>query len=142
MALTRITSEFVYQSGDPGQLYTFRVVMDSNNQVSVQDITTPWGTMCGPGASLPESVLDDIQTAITQVEDLVAQTSAVNGTLTFSNETFQDVVFTAAMTGTSYRVLFSVEDFIAVRVTNKTTTGFRVEASAVYSGDIGYDVLV
>ena len=142
MALTRTSSEFVYQSGDPGQLYTFRVAVDSNKQISVQDLTTPWGTMCGPGASLPESVLDDIQTAITQVEDLVAQTSAVNGTLTFANETYQDVTFTTAMAGTSYRVIFSVEDFIAVRVTNKTTAGFRVETSAVYSGDIGYDVLV
>lgn len=142
MALVRRQSEFVFTSGTSTQYYTFTIAVDGNNLITVTDIETPSGTLCDAGSSLPQSVLDDIQTAISQVRDLVGQTSAINGTLTFSNETYQDVTFATAMIGTTYRVVFSVVDFIAVRVTNKTTAGFRVETSATYSGDIGFDVFI
>jgi hypothetical protein len=46
------------------------------------------------------------------------------------------------MVGTSYRVVFSVQDFVPVRVINKTTTGFVVNVGLTYTGVIGYDVFV
>ena len=92
--------------------------------------------------SIPQSVTDDIQSAIQQVENFVAQTSAVNGQLTFAGETTKTVVLATPMSGTGYRVVFSTQDFIPVRVTAKSTTSFTVSVGVIYSGVIGYDVFV
>lgn len=142
MALTRIQTALTYQSGGGGVLYTFEVVRDQTGNLSVRNIRTPRGLVVDSLTGLPQSVVDDIQTAIGQLGDLVAQTSAVNGILTFAAETTQSVVFTTAFQNTNYRVLVSVEDFIAWRIVNKTTTGFDIELGSTYSGDVGYDVFV
>jgi hypothetical protein len=44
--------------------------------------------------------------------------------------------------GTGYRVVFSTQDFIPVRVTSKLTTGFTVSVGVLYTGVVGYDVFV
>ena len=103
---------------------------------------TPNGLIQDSYSSLPQAVLDDIQTAIGQVEDLVAQTSASNGIESFDIETSKDVTFDTAMSNTNYRVVFSTEDFILVRVISKTITGFTIETGITYTGDVGYDVFV
>ena len=77
-----------------------------------------------------------------QLGDLVAQTSAVNGTLTYTAETVKSVVFATAFLNTAYRVHVSVEDFIAWRIINPTTTGFDIELASTYTGDVGFDVFV
>jgi hypothetical protein len=87
-------------------------------------------------------VTDDIQTAITQVENFVAQTSAVNGQLTFAGETTKTVTFVTPMAGTTYRVVYSTADFVPVRTTSKTTAGFTVSVGVTYSGIVGYDIFV
>jgi hypothetical protein len=91
---------------------------------------------------IPQSVLDDIASATTQVRNFVAQTSAVNGQLTFAAETSKTVTYATAMANTTYRVVFSTTDFIPVRVTSKLTTGFTVSVGVTYTGTIGYDVFV
>jgi len=91
---------------------------------------------------LPQTVVSDIQTALGQLGDLVAQTSAVNGNLSYTGETTQSVVFATPFLSTSYRVLVSVGDFIAWRIVNKTLNGFDIELASTYTGAIGYDVFV
>jgi hypothetical protein len=76
------------------------------------------------------------------VENFVAQTSAVNGQLTFAAETSKTVTFVTPFVGTGYRVVFSTTDFIPVRVTSKLTTGFTVSVGVSYTGVVGYDVFV
>jgi hypothetical protein len=142
MALTRIQSALTYQSGGGGVIYTFEVVQDQLDNLSVRNIRTPQGMIVDSLTGLPQSVVTDIQTALAQLEDLVAQTSPVNGTLSFVGETVKSVVFATAFASTSYRVHVTVADFITWRIINKTTAGFDIELGSTYTGDVGYDVLV
>ena len=142
MAYQRITSEFTYRSGVSPQLYYFTVSVDQAGLISVRNIQSPQGRILDSQTSLPQSVTDDITAAIAQVENLVAQTSAVNGQLTFAGETTKTVTFGTPFADTTYRVLFSTTDFIPVRVTSKSTTGFTVSVGVTYTGTIGYDVFV
>lgn len=124
------------------QFYYFTVTLDQAGLISVKDIQSPQGRIVDSQTSLPQSVTSDITSAIQQVENFVAQTSAVNGQLTFTAETTKTVTFVTPMSGTSYRVVFSTTDFIPVRVVSKLTTGFTVSVGVTYSGTIGYDVFV
>jgi hypothetical protein len=142
MALTRIQSALTYQSGGGGVLYTFEVVQDQLGNLSVRNIRSPLGLVVDSLTGVPQSVVDDIQTAIGQLGDLVAQTSAVNGILSFAAEASQAVVFATAFQNTNYRVHVTTEDFLTWRIANKTTTGFDIELGSTYTGDVGYDVFV
>lgn len=143
MALTRTLTELTYRSEAGGQIYTFVISMDQLGNISVREILTPTGGLCSSTALLPESVLQDIETAICQLRGLLRQTSVVSGNLTFHNSTEEVVTFSSPFTNSDdYRVVFSTADFLSVRVANKTTTGFTVDAGITYNGEIGYDVLI
>ena len=142
MAYQRTTFDFSYRSGVSPQFYYFTVSIDQAGLISVKDIQTSQGRIIDSQTSLPQSVTDDITSAIAQVEDLVAQTSAVNGQLTFAAETTKTVTFVTPFSGTGYRVVFSTTDFLPVRVTSKLTTGFTVSLGVSYTGNVGYDVFV
>lgn len=142
MAYQRTTFDFSYRSGVTPQFYYFTVSLDQAGLISVKNIQSPQGRIIDSQTSLPQSVTDDITAAIAQVENLVAQTSAVNGQLTFAAETSKTVTFVTPFVGTGYRVVFSTTDFIPVRVTAKSTTGFTVSVGVSYTGTIGYDVFV
>ena len=142
MALTREVSDFTYRSGESSTGYYYFTISVNSTGVNVRNIQTPTGSISDSVTGLPQSVLDDIQTAIAQVEDIVALTSSINGSLTFTAETSQTFVFTTALSDTSYRVVLSVGDFVPVRVTNKLTTGFTVEVGVTYTGTIGFDVFI
>lgn len=142
MAYQRTTFDFSYRSGVSPQFYYFTVSLDQAGLISVKNIQSPQGRIIDSQTSLPQSVTDDITAAIAQVENLVAQTSAVNGQLTFAAETSKTVTFVTPFVGTGYRVVFSTTDFIPVRVTSKSTTGFQVQLGVVYTGVVGYDVFV
>ena len=142
MAGVRVLSEFTYQSGVSPDVYFFTVVVDQNDKVSVRNIQSPFGLIIDSMTSVPESVIEDINSAISQVEGILAVTSAINGTLTFANETSKSVVFATPLTTTSYRVQLDTSDFVVLRVTGKSMTGFTVEASAAFTGTVGYDVFI
>lgn len=141
MAATRIASEFTYRSGVPASAYRFTVLVDETGEISVRDIQSPRGLIIDSVTSLPQSVITDINTAIAQVENILAQTSAVNGTLVFTNATSASYSFATAMVDTSYRVVLSPSAFVPLRV-SKTTTGFTVTAGATFTGSVGFDVFV
>lgn len=142
MASELTVSEFVYRSGVSPNVYQFTVVSDQSGLISVRDIQDPYGFILSPYTQIPRSVSDDICTATAQVETILSLTSAVNGTLVFSAETEKSVVFTTPFADTSYRVHLSLDLFAPFRITNKTTTGFTVQAGATVTGTVGYDVLV
>jgi hypothetical protein len=142
MALTRIQTALTYQSGGGGVLYTFEIVQDQLGQATVRNIRTPRGLVVDSLTGLPQEVVTDIQAAIGQLEDLVAQTSAVNGVLTYTNETTKAVVFAIPFVNANYRVHVSLADFLSWRVVSKTTAGFSIELGVTYTGSVGYDVFV
>jgi len=72
----------------------------------------------------------------------MARTSVANGNLSFSTETQKAVVFTTPLEDTDYQVLLSPMIFSPVKVTNKTVTGFTVQAGSTVTGKVGWDVFV
>lgn len=142
MALERRESSFTYVSSDGFSSYTFEVTQDESGNISVRNIRTPQGLLRDPNSTLPEFVVDDMCEAQNLVEDLVGQTSTVNGQLTFSSETSKTVTFPTPLASSTYRVVFSKNDPIDVWFTGATTSGFTVEVAATYTGTIGYDVFV
>lgn len=135
-------SEFTYRSGPASEQYQFTVVYDQLGKISVRDIQNPYGLVMDPWSRLPQSVTDDICSATAQVETLMAATSAINGTLVFSNAASVSFTFPTPLGGTSYRVQVVTDEFVVLRVINKTVTGFTVEASAAFTGNVGFDVFI
>jgi hypothetical protein len=142
MMPTLAQSEFVYRSGVSPNLYTFTIVSNSLGTISVRDIQDPYGFVLSPYTQIPQSVTADISSAMAQVENILALTSAVNGTLTFASETEKSVTFAEAFTDTSYRVQVTSDVFAPFRITNKTVLGFTVQAGSTITGTVGYDVFV
>ena len=139
---TLVQSEFVYRSGTSPNLYTFTVVSDSQGSISVRDIHDPYGFILSPYTQIPQSVTADINSAMAQVETILALTSAVNGTLVFSSETEKSVTFAEAFADTSYRVQITSDVFAPFRITNKTVLGFTVQVGSTITGNVGYDVFI
>jgi len=142
MALERAVFDFTYRSGSAGTYYYFTISQDQAGRITLKNIQTPTGRIIDSQTGVPQSVVDDIDLAIQQVENFVAQTSAINGNLVFAAQTSQNVAFAVPFVGTSYRVQLALADFIPARVVGKTTTGFTVEVGVTYTGVVGYDVFV
>lgn len=142
MAGTRIAFESTYTSGTGQQQYRYTVVVDLSGVMSVRDIRTPYGLIMDTMTRLPQTVVDDIQGSMAQVEALLSLTSAVNGTATFVSATTVSITFSTPMPNTNYRVHLSPSDFIPVRVSTKLTTGFTIETGITFTGTVGYDVFV
>lgn len=143
MSLVRLQTEMHYRSSSTyGEDYYFTVVQDPSGSYAVRNIRTPNGHLVDALGEIPKSVNDDITTAISELENLMAGSSAVNGTLDFEAETSKAVAFDTALETDTYRVTTSTTDFIVVRITNKTTAGFTVELGSTYTGSVGFDVFV
>ena len=142
MAGTLIQSEFTYRSGSPPSSYQFTIVQNQVGALLVRDIQDPYGFVISPYTQIPQSVADDIGVAMAQVGTILALTSAVNGFLNFSSEGEKSVVFPTAFLNTNYRVYLSSSIFAPFLITNKTVTGFTVQAGAQITGSVGYDVLI
>lgn len=140
MAASLAQSEFTYRSGTSPDIYVFTIVSDSQGTISVRDIQDPYGFVISPYTQIPQSVTTDISSAMSTVETILSLTSSVNGTLTFSAETHKSVTFSEAFGDTNYRVQVTGDIFAPFRVTNKTVTGFTIQAGATVTGTVGYDV--
>ena len=143
MSASLVISEFVYRSGVPPEYFTFTIGADATTgRVYVREITDRYGMVVSPYTRLPQSVTDDICSATSQVESILALVSTINGILTFTAETYKDVVFATPLTNTNYRVQLSPGIFAPLRIVNKLVTGFTVQAGATITGQVGYDVFV
>ena len=141
--LTRIESTFTYRSFfGKNQVYQFTIVVNQNGTFGIRNIQGPYGLIVDAQTQVPAPVWDEMQAALGQIKNILAQTSAINGTLTFNAETTQSVTFAIPMVNTTYRVHLEVPVFIGAVVSNKTTTGFDVVTGITYTGDILYDVYV
>lgn len=142
MAATLTQSEFVYRSGNAPSIYMFTIVSDQSGLLSVRDIQDPYGFVLSPYTQIPQSVTNDIQSAMSQVENILSLTSAVNGNVTFTSQTEKQISFATPFSNTNYRVQITADVFAPFRITNKTTLGFTIQAGATISGVVGYDVFV
>ena len=142
MALMLIESSFTYRSESGGPSYYFTIVQNMNGTLGCRDMLTPFGPIRDSNTQVPQFVLDDKQTAIGQVENILASTSAVNGILTFAAESSQVVTFSSALANTSYRVQIAPEDNVTFWTTLKSTGGFTLNASITFTGLVGFDVFV
>lgn len=142
MAATLAQSEFTYTSGVGTQVYRWTVVVPQTGNPGIRNIQGPFGLIIDTFTEVPESVVTDMNTSLQQVGDILASTTAINGTLVFAASTEQSVTFTTPLSGTTYRVHLSTDSFVPLRITNKTTTGFTVQAGAEFTGSVGYDVFV
>lgn len=142
---TRIESAFTYRIrlDDPCKpFWEFTLVVNQDGRIGVRGIKSPFGSICDSTSQIPEAVLQAITDSKEEVQDILAQTSALNGTLSFVDQTSTSIVFVVPFTNTSYRVYVSLGDFIDYRITNKTTTGFTIELNVTYTGSVQYDVFV
>lgn len=129
-------------TGCGAESWFFTIVVNQDGTIGVKDIKGPYGPLCNTGTQIPQDVFEEIQAAKEQVENILAQTSAINGTLNFVDQTSQSITFTNPMVNTEYRVYVTLEDFIDWRIQNKTTTGFDIELNVTYTGPVQYDVFV
>jgi len=142
MAATLTQSGFVYRSGTSPDLYLFTIFVNQQGDMSVKDIQDPYGFVISPYTQIPQSVTEDISSAMAAVETILALTSAVNGSLTFTAATESEVTFSEAFSSTDYRVQVTSDVFAPFRITNKTILGFTVQAGATITGTVGYDVFI
>jgi hypothetical protein len=68
--------------------------------------------------------------------------SLKSGNLVFSGETEKTVTWTPALSNANYTVILSSGVFSPLRVTNKTVTGFKVQAGSSISGKVGWDLFL
>ena len=142
MSATLAQSEFTYIAGTGIQQYRWTVVVPQTGSIGVRDIQGPHGLIIDSVTEVPADIVTDMNDSITQVEAILASTSAVNGTLVFADETDKSFTFAAPQTSTAYRVQVTTDEFVGLRIINKTLTGFTVQASAAFTGTVGFDVFV
>ena len=147
MALSRQLSVFTWKSSSGGKDYYFDVSVDAQGLVSVKNIRSTQGAV-DPGTDIPESVMDDIEAAKAIVRQLVGETDATSGTVTFTGQTSRDVTIPAGILNNSdYRVVYTTSDGVALTTESQTTVGFTVVAPFAYGTvpapkTVGWVVLV
>lgn len=70
----------------------------------------------------------------------MAASSYLNGTLSFTNEVEKTVTFSTSLATANYTVILSSGVFTPLKVTNKTITGFKVQAGSTITGKVGWDL--
>ena len=147
MALSREQSVHTYKSSSGGQAYYFDVVVDAQGLVAVRNIRVPVGQL-DAFTPLPQIVTDDIKAATELVALLQLETEVANGTVIFTGETSQDIVIAGGiLNNANYRVVYTTPDNTVLQTTNRTSTGFTVEASSSYGSiavplTVSYSILV
>jgi len=136
---------FTYASSSGGVTYYFDITLDAQGTMSVGNIRLSTGVST---CTLPECVLQDIAAAQALVSQLIAESDADHGLLTFTGQAQQTaVVAPGVLNNTNYRVAYVTTDPIFIQTINKTTTGFTTLLSVPYGSvavpkTIAYEVLV
>ena len=119
--------------------FKFSVSANKYGEVTVSSVSKDNITLFG---SYPVEVQRAINDAVNTLEVIMSNMSTLSGTITLNNQSEASVLFGSPMPNTSYRILFSVDDFVFARVKSKTTTGFVVELSTAHTGTLTYDVIL
>jgi len=120
--------------------YYFSVISDLYGNISVSEVKR--GTSTHNENTYPQAVHTAIQNAISKLENIMSSLSNFNGSVSLTNNNEGSVIFSTPTANTEYRVLFSIDDFIPVRVKNRTTTGFTFELGSNFTGVVRYDVIL
>ena len=137
MSLVRVQSEYVYKSESGGQAYYFTINVSEQGLVQVSSVTTP----TGESYPIPESVLEDMTSAKGLIAGLNAETSINTGTAAFAEATSAAVAFGVPLNNTDYFVSYTLDpDTVVASTSDKTISGFTINTSASYTGNIGYVV--
>lgn len=143
MSSQRIESAFKYKYITvTADTYYYVVVADTALNVSVRDIQAPNGQLIDSMTLLPAEVISDIAASILVVKDLLGLATRLTDEAAFTAETSVTVTLNEAMNGTDYSVLLDPSDFVDFRVTAKTTTGFTIESSTTYTGNVRWSLFV
>jgi len=148
MAGVQEQAVYTFSTSSGGQTYRYDIVVDSQGLVSARNFRTPLGLIMDSYTSLPQVVVQDINTARDAVAQHVTEAEAVGGTVTFTGETTQAVVIApGVLNNTSYRVAYTTPDGVSLTTSGKTTIGFTVEAPSTYGSVavpkvVTYSVLV
>lgn len=122
----------------PEGTFYFKVSIDPTSRVTVSDLRR--GSVYWSSA-YPYEVHQAISEAISRLENLMINTSKINGVVSLNDQATGRVLFNRVLANTSYQVLFSLDEFIPILVTEKTTTGFTFELGTSYTGLVRYDVI-
>lgn len=72
----------------------------------------------------------------------MAVSSHIHGTLSFADEVEKTVTFSTSLASADYTVILSSGVFSPLKVTNKTITGFKVQAGSTITGKVGWDLFL
>lgn len=142
MSLDKRQSVFSYKSVFGGLVYYFDIAVDQFGDTNLRNVQDSRGLVIDSMTNIPQKVVDDVNTAIGQVRNVMATTSSINGYVSFSNETTKSVSFGSPMMSDGYRVYLNIGDLVLYKITNKTLGGFTIELSAEFTGNVYYDVFV
>lgn len=118
--------------------FQFSVVSDTAGNFTISNVKRNSIAWTG---SYPIEVHNAISTAVSRLETIMSNITTLSGTISLTNQSEAQVIFSAPLPNTDYRVLFTVDDFIVIRVKTRTTTGFTLETSTAFTGQIRYDIL-
>ncbi len=119
--------------------YVFTVSSLFNGDIIVSDIKR--NSISWSGA-YPKEVQTAISSAIQRIEDLMSNVSSLNGSVELVASSEGQVLFGTPLSNNQYRVIFTVDDFVPVRVKTRNTTGFTFEVGIEFTGKIKYDILI
>tara|TARA_R110002153_G_scaffold17872_1_gene62479 strand:- start:284 stop:715 length:432 start_codon:yes stop_codon:yes gene_type:complete len=143
MSSQRVESAFKYKYVTvTSDTYTYEIVADTQLNISVRDIVAPNGQLIDSMTLLPAEVISDIAASILVVKDLLGLATRLTGVATFTSATSVTVEFAEAQNSTDYSVLLDPTDFVAFRVTAKTTVSFTIESSTTYTGSVRWSLFV
>lgn len=133
MALTRTQFVATYSSSSGSQTYYFDVVVDAQGLVSIRNIRGTRGLIQDSMTSIPQSVLEDMESAKAIVIQTTTETLVASGTLAFTGQTYRDATVSAGvLNNTNYRVVYTTSDGVQIITDNPTTTSFRATAGVAY----------
>jgi len=119
--------------------YVFTVSSFFNGDVVVSDIKKDSISWSG---AYPKEVQNAISSALERIEVLMNNVSVLNGSVDLVNTSEGQVIFDTPLSNTQYRVVFTIDDFVPVRVKTRNTTGFSFETGVEFTGSVKYDILV
>ena len=119
--------------------YSFSVSSFFSGDIIVSDIKRDSISWSG---AYPKEVQDSITIAIQRLETIMSNVTTLSGEVDLTNTSVGQVLFETPLPNSDYRVLFTVDDFVLVRVKARNTTGFEFEVGVSFTGKVRYDILI
>ena len=119
--------------------FSFTVSSFFSGDIIVSDIKK--GSISWSGA-YPKEVQSSISTAIEKLETIMSNVTTLNGTIELVNSSEGQIIFDTPLQNTNYRVVFTIDDFVPIRVKTRNTTSFVFELGVSFTGTVRYDILI